>query len=74
MMFAGHLPTREFNQQEWLAMPVWTPTGSGDFPPEGFYRSELRGKPIVGFFAYTERGYYDSWAVRPVVRVKMGRA
>lgn len=72
-MFAGHLPTKTFSQNDWLSMPVFEPKNKGDFPPEtGFYRDRGRGgKPIVFWFDWAD--ITGGYAVRPIVRVKMGR-
>ena len=73
MEFAGHLPTKHFDLAQWQAMPVvpadrepWTWVG------EGFHRDRIRGKPIVFYVAGYDSGEV-SFAVRPIVRVKMGR-
>jgi hypothetical protein len=69
-MFAGHLPMKQFSHEEWSAMKVW-PEGTEDIPENGMYRSTLRGRPIVFRFNWDDR---QSYAVRLIVRVKMGRA
>jgi hypothetical protein len=51
-------------------MKVWL-EGTEDIPENGMYRSTLRGRPIVFRFNWDDR---QSYAVRLIVRVKMGRA
>lgn len=73
MSYAGHLPTRHFDLAEWQAMPVWAPKDEGECPPDGWSRTIGRGnKPVVVYFAPVDSGKV-SFAVRPIVRVKMGR-
>jgi hypothetical protein len=70
MKFAGHLPTMLFGHAEWLAMNVWQ-EGSEDLAENGLYRSTMRGKPIVIRCNWEDK---INFMVRPIVRVKMGRA
>lgn len=71
MFFAGHCPTHHFGWAEWFTMPIDNDPDSGLMPSHGWSRSrDSRGKPVCVFFDWaTMRGY----AVRPIVRVKMGR-
>lgn len=41
---------------------------------EGTFRSSLHGKPIVFHSGFSESDGFSGWAVRPIVRVLMGRA
>lgn len=73
-MYAGHLPTMHFDLAEWQAMPVAAPD-DGSWPGEGFHRVICRGRPVVvygRYLDYEHRSEVD-FAVRPIVRVKMGR-
>jgi hypothetical protein len=78
MIFAGHLPTKHFLQAEWLEMPVFKSLGSrhryeASFPEKtGFYRTDVRGKPVV--FWFDLENLKGGYAVRPIVRVPMRRA
>lgn len=70
-MFAGHLPTKQFDLAEWSAMPV----ASDDtevWPGDGFHRAHCRGRPIVFYVPPVDSGEVG-FSVRPIVRVKMGR-
>lgn len=71
MRFAGHLPTKHFAQAEWLAMKAHPEHDHGTLPEGGTYRSTLGGKPIVFHTNWETKTW---WAVRPIVRVAMGRA
>lgn len=70
-MFAGHLPMMHFDLAAWQAMPV-APTDPGMWPGEGFFRASCRGRPIVFYVPPLDSGEVY-FAVRPIVRVKMGR-
>lgn len=78
MMFAGHLPTKHFALAEWQEMPVFNTSSSkerydGNFPDHtGFYRTDVRGRPVVFWFDWDN--FNAGYAVRPIVRVPMGRA
>jgi hypothetical protein len=72
MMLAGHLPTKQFSLADWQSMRVFEPKKPWDFPGDGFYRTRVKGKPVVGYCAPVGSGDV-SFAVRPVVRVPMGR-
>jgi hypothetical protein len=73
MMFAGHLPTMNFDLTEWQCMPVFSPEKEGDFPSKtGFWRDHMNGKPIVFWFDWDHLN--AGYAVRPVIRVPMGSA
>jgi hypothetical protein len=69
MTYAGHLPTKVFEHNEWLAMKDVDPK-SQDWPGEGFFRTrDLSGKPMVFFIP--PLGCSDpAFIVRPIVRVK----
>lgn len=70
-MFAGHLPTMRFDLKDWQTMPVWS--NCFNWPGDGFLRtSDDRGRPIVAYNAPVDSGEV-SYAVRPIVCVKMGR-
>lgn len=69
-MFAGHLPKMQFDHEHWLAMPVWLAPA---WPPDGFYRGHIKGKPFVGYMPPLDSGDVF-FSVRPVVRVPMNRA
>lgn len=72
-MRAGHFPTRQFDLAVWQAMRVWEPKEKWHFPGNGFYRFRMNGRPMVGYCAPFDSGEV-SFAVRPVVRVPMGKA
>lgn len=72
MILAGHLPTEHIPLEAWQKMPVYESENNADIAPSGWSRSrDSRGKPICIFmpFHYTRAAF----AVRPIVRVKMGR-
>lgn len=72
-MFAGHLPTKHFELAHWQKMPVFEQKEEWDFPPDGYARMRIKGKPIVVFSPPLDSG--DVWfAVRPIVRVPMRTA
>lgn len=60
----------QFTHDEWGAMAVW-PENSDSLAENGMYRSSIRGRPIVFRCSWDDQ---MSYAVRPLVRVKMGRA
>ncbi len=72
MSFAGHLPTMNFDVADWQSMRVFEPKEPWYWGGEGFYRTRLKGKPIVVHIAPLDSGLTD-FSVRPIVRVKMGR-
>jgi hypothetical protein len=74
-LFAGHLPTKHFDLAEWQAMPIHEERNDGSPPQhEGFNRTKTKnGKPIVFYWSWDDLRY-GGYAVRPIVRVKMGRA
>lgn len=51
-------------------MPVYM--GAGTWAGDGFHRTLLHGRPIVFYNAPVDSGDIN-FAVRPIVRVKMGR-
>lgn len=74
MGYAGHLPTMRFDLATWQAMPVLVPASirEGEMAPDGWHRRRLNGKPIAVYVAPWKSGEI-SYAVRPIVRVPMGR-
>lgn len=73
MTKAGHFPTMTFQLSVWQAMRVWKPEHAYNWPGDGFYRFQMNGKPMVGYCAPVDSGEV-SFAVRPIVRVPMGKA
>jgi hypothetical protein len=71
MTRAGHLPTKHFDLQDWQSMRVWLGSAE-DWAGDGFFCGKLGGKPVVGFNAPVDSGKV-SFAVRPIVRVPMGK-
>lgn len=70
-MRAGHLPTMQFSLNEWQNMRVLTPEQEGEWVGEGFFRARMGKRPIVAYVAPLGG---VSFAVRPIVRVPMGKA
>lgn len=71
MNYARHFPTREFSQTEALAMPRLK---AGDMAPDGWsYALDRAGKAIAVWVDY-DLNPVRGFAVRPIVRVKAGRA
>ena len=70
-MNAAHLPTKHFDLADWQAIPAWEPMNEGECAPEGYSRCrDERGKSVVVYHAPYD---FVCYAVRPIVRVKVGR-
>jgi len=74
MLLAGHLPTAHFSLAEWSAMQVWEPEIPDSLAPDGWSRTRTEnGRPICVFIPEPPVSLKMAFAVRPIVRVKMGR-
>lgn len=71
MFFTGHLPTKRFSHVDWAEMPVLESENNLCIAPDGWSRSRMNGKPICIYMS--EDSISGAFAVRPIVRVKMGR-
>jgi hypothetical protein len=67
MTYAGHLPTRRFSQEEWLAIPRFDGK-EGDMHPDGMSWSlDPAGRAIV---VVVPEDWRHAYAVRPIIVVR----